>query len=230
MDVGTSEPVQEEIVRATLAFVADDAVLPVETLPATVGLGNSAVGIDVPSEQELMLAASRLDSLSSAVGLDPFRSMSVDVLLTSFLSMPTEQLDYLVGGMQELGHEFEPEELQRASAPLVNLEGVLLAALYARLPEPSLRRFDDEYFGSNIFGSDGICGPLDLLGFFSDCYDYQDGGGLEGWLQKLRAYQASDLVEALTVTAVDGLGMAGLRVEKTSSEIGSGDSFGLLVC
>ena len=199
VDVGTSEPVPEEIVRATLALVADDDVLPVETLPATVG---------VDASSELLLAASRLDSLSSAVGLDPFRSMSVDVLLTSFLSMPTEQLDYLAGVMQELRHEFEPEELQRASAPLVNLEGVLLAALYARLPEPSLQRFDDEHFGS-----DGICGPLDLLSFFSDCYDYQDGGGLEGWLQKLRAYQASGLVEALTVTAVECQGMAELRVD-----------------
>jgi hypothetical protein len=64
VDIGTSASVQDKIVRATLAFVADDAVPPVETLPATVGLGNSAVGIDVPSE--LILAASRLDSLSSA--------------------------------------------------------------------------------------------------------------------------------------------------------------------
>jgi hypothetical protein len=41
--IGTSASVQDKIVRATLEFVADDAVLPLETLPATVGLGNSAL-------------------------------------------------------------------------------------------------------------------------------------------------------------------------------------------
>ena len=69
-----------------------------ETPTAVVAHGDSAEG--VVESSAFTLAAERLDSLSSAVEVDPFRSVSVDVLLTSFLSLPTEKLDYLVGALR----------------------------------------------------------------------------------------------------------------------------------
>jgi hypothetical protein len=181
-------------------FDAVDAVPSVETLLVEVALGDAAEGVVASSV--FVPAAERLDSLSSAVGLDPFRSLSVDALLTSFSSMPTEKLDWLVGALQALRHEFEPETMQRALAPLVNVEGVLLAALYARLSAPSLRHCDDVNIGSGH-----ICGPDDLLDFFYHCCDYQDVRELEDWLRQLRVCRASEL-------AVDGdpIGPVGDRV------------------
>jgi hypothetical protein len=187
----------------SLSSAVDHAA--VETLGVEVAIGDAAEGVVassaiVPAAERLdslssavdhaafVPAADRLDSLSNAVGLDPFRSVGVDALHTSFLSMPTEELDYLVGALQALRHEFEPDALQQALAPLVNVEGVLLAALYARLSAPSLRHFDEVNIGSGH-----IYGPDELLDFFYHCCDYQDVRELEDWLQQLRDYRASEL-------------------------------------
>ena len=100
---------------------------------------------------EFTLAAQRFDSMSGAMGMEPLRSVPADVLLTSFLDIPTTRLDLLLSEVQALRLEFTPDAVQRALAPLENIEGVLLAVLFSRLLEPSLRAFVGEIYWGLLF-------------------------------------------------------------------------------
>ncbi len=123
------------------------------------------------------------------MGMAPFRSLPADVLLTSFLDIPTTRLDLLLGEVQELRLEFTPDVVQRALAPLENIEGVLLAVLFSRLLEPSLRDAVGEYIGDLCFQ-----GPGEPFRFFYYRYEYQDTSALGAWWWELCACRVSDRV------------------------------------
>ena len=119
------------------------------------------------------------------MGMAPFRSVPADVLLTSFLDIPTTRLDLLLGEVQELRREFTLDAVQRALAPLENIEGVLLTVLFSRLLEPSLRDAVGGYIGD-------FQAPGELFRFFYSCCEYQDDSVLDVWWRELCAYRVSD--------------------------------------
>ena len=153
--------------------------------PIDVGVSED---VDVVTS-EFTLAAQRLDSMSGAMGMEPFRSVPADVLLTSFLDIPTTRLDLLLSEVQALRLEFTPDAVQRALAPLENIEGVLLAVLFSRLLEPSLRDFVGKYIGAFCFQ-----GPDELFSYFYNCGEYQDTSSLDVWWRELCAYRVSERV------------------------------------
>jgi len=143
---------------------------------------------DVATAQ-FTLAAQRLDSMSGAMGLVPFRSVPADVLLTSFLNVPTATLDHLLSELLGLRLEYTLDAVQRALAPLENIEGVLLAVLFSRLLEPSIRDFVEENIGNFCFQ-----GPGELFSYLYYCCEYQDASALDVWWRELCAYRVSDQV------------------------------------
>jgi hypothetical protein len=99
--------------------------------------------------------------------------------------IPTSRLDHLLGEVQELRCEFTLDAVQRALAPLENIEGVLLTALFSRLLEPSLR----DAVGGYIWDFQA---PGEL---FYSCCEYQDDSVLDVWWRELCACRVLDRVQ-----------------------------------
>ena len=80
-----------------------------------------------------------------------------------------------------------PNAVQRALAPLENIEGVLLTVLFSRLLEPSLRDAVGGYIRD-------FQAPRELFRFFYSCCEYQGDSALDVWWRELRACRVLDRV------------------------------------